>query len=230
MLLYGSYYLCPTPVCNNSICTRRWVYVLTPSSLALKAWYRFLHRTVPVQGVYTEVILTDGKTVTVTKPSVCQLAVWWHSDEIVRDIWTIFPYFDKERTKECTEGKMWQVVLVPVWCYWKTIHSVRDIWGQAVLVYQAITQVKSQTAMLRGGQWKDGATWLKFAVWKQRIRIRVRIKTVCLWFWTETSRLYLTFTKGGGAYATKSYTLSVYRLISWLIIGMSQRLHMLADW
>lgn len=60
----------------------------------------------PVLGADSEVILADGKTVTVTKPTVCPLSVWWDSEEISRDTWRIFLHFDKERTPRSTYREM----------------------------------------------------------------------------------------------------------------------------
>lgn len=60
--------------------------------------------------VYIEVILPDGKTVTVTKPSVCSPSIWWDSDEVARDILRICFHFVKERTQRTTQrnkGDRW---------------------------------------------------------------------------------------------------------------------------
>lgn len=66
----------------------------------------FFSSSRPVLGADSEVIHTDGKTVTVTKPTVCPLSVWWDSEEISRDTWRIFLHFDKERTPRSTYREM----------------------------------------------------------------------------------------------------------------------------
>ena len=104
MILYRCYYLCPTPVYNNSTDTReaKCACSLNATDLFPGASGRFFLVSRPVLGADSEVILADGKTVIVSKPTVCPPSVWWDSEEISRDTWRILPHIEEERTPRST--------------------------------------------------------------------------------------------------------------------------------
>lgn len=102
MILYRCYYSCPTPVYEKSSVP----FPSTQPTCFPEPRVDFFSSSRPVLGADSEVILADGKTVTVTKPTVCPLSVWWDSEEISRDTWRIFLHFDKERTPRSTYREM----------------------------------------------------------------------------------------------------------------------------
>lgn len=113
LLYWVAWYCTGVTICSRLLYTiipsasrKQSVYVLNKSRLFSEPQTDVSTCPCLYSGADTEVILTDGKTVTVTKPPVCPLSVWWDSEGIARDIWRIFLHFDKERTPRSSYGEI----------------------------------------------------------------------------------------------------------------------------
>lgn len=109
VIFFDSSACCCTGVNMSDLCEHKFHQCLSAKCVWTRQTYSstepdrwIFPLSVHVQGTYTEVILSHRKTVTVTKPSVCPLSVWWDSGEIAVDIGRIFLHFDRERTPRST--------------------------------------------------------------------------------------------------------------------------------